>query len=123
MVTPRRMPRARTGGVRLGCMFVTIVVGVTAYCGAYIGQSFWKYYQFEDAFKNEAKFASHYTDKQIKSHLRTMADSLLLPDDAYDISVDRSKHHIDISTQYYDHVKLGPMSRDFFYSPHGEADF
>jgi hypothetical protein len=47
----------------------------------------------------------------------------LLPDDAYDIDVERGKHHIDISTQYYDHVKLGPVSRDFFYSPHGEADF
>jgi hypothetical protein len=113
----------RRGGARLGCMFFTIVVAIVAWVGAYVGQSYWKYYQYQDAFRNEAKFAQHYTDKQIKEHLRTMADSLLLPDDAYDIDVDRGKHHIDISAQYYDHVKFGPVTRDFYYSPHGEADF
>jgi hypothetical protein len=113
----------RAGAARLGCLAFSIVIAIIAYCGAYAGQSYWKYYQFDDAFKNEAKFAAHYTDKQIKEHLRQMADSLLLPDDAYDIVVDRGKHHIDITTQYYDHVKFGPVTRDFYYSPHGEADY
>jgi hypothetical protein len=122
-VVTRRAAWRRAGGVRLGCMLFTFVIAVAAYVAAYVGQSYWKYYQFQDAFKNEAKFATHYSDKQIKEHLRSMADSLLLPDDAYDIDIDRSKHHIDISGQYYDHVKLGPVSRDFYYSPHGEADF
>ncbi len=113
----------RVGGVRLGCLFVMLVLGVAAYAGAYVAQSYWKYYQYSDAFKQEAKFASHYTDKQIKTHLRSMADSLILPDDAYDITVQRDRHHITIWAEYYDHVKLGPVTRDFYYNPHSEADF
>lgn len=113
----------RRGGIKLGCMFVMFVMAIVAYAGAYIGQSYWKYYQYNDAFKQEAKFADHYTDKQIKQHLRSMADSLLLPDDAYDITVDRHKRHITISNEYYDHVKLGPVTRDFYFTPHAESDF
>jgi hypothetical protein len=115
--------RRRTGGVKLGCFLVMLILGVAGYAGAYVGDAYWKYYQYADAFKQEAKFAGHYTDRQIKQHLRSMADSLVLPDDAYDITVDRGRHHIVIDNQYYAHVMVGPVSRDFFFNPHAEADF
>jgi hypothetical protein len=115
--------RSRTGGVKLGCFLFMVVIGVCAWAGAYVGEAYWKYYQFADAFKQEAKFAGHYTDRQIKQHLRAMADSLVLPDDAYDIVVERGRHHIVIDNQYYAHVTVGMMSRDFFFNPHAEADF
>jgi hypothetical protein len=113
----------RRGGVKLGCFLVMVVLGIGGYCGAYIGEAFWKYYQFTDAFKQQARFADHYTDRQIKQHLRQMADSLVLPDDAYEIVVERGRHHIVIDNQYYAHVSLGPLTRDFFFNPHAEADF
>jgi hypothetical protein len=118
---PRR--RSRRGGVKLGCFAAMIVLGIGGWAGAYVGEAYWKYYQFADAFKQEAKFAGHYTDRQIKQHLRSMADSLVLPDDAYEIVVERGRHHIVIDSQYYAHVNLGVMTRDFFFNPHAEADF
>ena len=33
------------------------------------------------------------------------------------------RHHIVIDNQYYAHVNMGVMSRDFFFNPHAEADF
>jgi hypothetical protein len=115
--------RSRRGGVKLGCFFAMILLGVGAWAGAYIGDAYWKYYQFADAFKQEAHFAGHYTDRQIKQHLRSMADSLVLPDDAYEIVVERGRHHIVIDNQYYAHVNMGFLTRDFFFNPHAEADF
>jgi hypothetical protein len=115
--------RNRRGGVKLGCFAVMVLLGLGGWAGAYVGDAYWKYYQFADAFKQEAKFAGHYTDRQIKQHLRSMADSLVLPDDAYEIVVERGRHHIVIDNQYYAHVNMGFMSRDFFFNPHAEADF
>lgn len=119
--SPRRP--SRRGGVKLGCFAFMILVGLGGWAGAYVGDAYWKYYQYADAFKQEAKFAGHYTDRQIKQHLRSMADSLVLPDDAYEIVVERGRHHIVIDNQYYAHVNMGIMSRDFFFNPHAEADF
>jgi hypothetical protein len=115
--------RSRRGGVKLGCFLAMAILGIGGWAGMYVGDAYWKYYQYADAFKQEAKFAGHYTDRQIKQHLRSMADSLVLPDDAYEIVVDRGRHHIVIDNQYYAHVNMGVISRDFFFNPHAEADF
>jgi hypothetical protein len=123
MVMRSRWPGNRRGGVKLGCFALMVILGLGGWAGAYVGDAYWKYYQFADAFKQEAKFAGHYTDRQIKQHLRSMADSLVLPDDAYEIVVERGRHHIVIDNQYYAHVNMGIMSRDFFFNPHAEADF
>jgi len=119
--TPWR--RSRRGGVKLGCFLAMAVLGIGGWAGMYVGEAYWKYYQYADAFKQEAKFAGHYTDRQIKQHLRSMADSLVLPDDAYEIVVERGRHHIVIDNQYYAHVNMGVITRDFFFNPHAEADF
>ncbi len=129
MVTPRPVrsshvpPSIRTGGVRLGCLFV-LALGVAAvYFGAPVGDMYWRYYQFRDAFRQEARFASQHSDQDIRRHLRALADTLQLPDEADTIYVKRKSHHILIWTEYYDRVDVPFIARDsFYFNPQAEGD-
>lgn len=111
------------GGVRLGCVFTIVLAGALLYYGTGIGQLYWRYYQYQDAYKQEARFADHHTDDEIKHHLRAVADSLGLPEQAQKIYVKRKPRHILIWNEYYDHVDLPFFSRDFYFNPTAEADF
>ena len=113
---------ARRGGVRLGCLLALVVVGAVLYYGGVIGDKYLRYYRYQDAFKQEVRFAAHHSDDEIKIHLRAVADSLQLPDDAQHLFLRRKPHHILIWNEYYDHVELPFLSRDFYFNPHAEGD-
>jgi hypothetical protein len=115
-------PTARTAGVRLGCLLALVVVGAAIYYGGVIGDKYLRYYRYQDAFKQEVRFAAHHTDEEIKIHLRAVADSLQLPDDSKHLFLKRKPHHILIWNEYYDHVELPFLSRDFYFNPHAEGD-
>jgi hypothetical protein len=116
MVTMKR------GGVRLGCLLAMAVVGAGIYYGTQAGQMYMRFYRFQDAFKQEVKFAGHHTDTDIKGHLRALADSLELPPDAHVIFVKRKQDHILLWNEYYYHLELPFYSRDFYFNPHAEGD-
>ena len=59
--------RMRVGASRLGCLIELIIVGGLIYFAAYAGQDLLDYYRFQDAMKQEARFASKRTDEQIKA--------------------------------------------------------
>jgi hypothetical protein len=112
----------RLAGTRLGCLLSMALVGAAIYYGSGIGQMYMRYYQFQDAFKQEVRFASQHTDGDIKNHLQHLADSLQLPDDAQTIYLKRKDHHILIWNEYYYHVELPFFSRDFYFNPKAEGD-
>jgi hypothetical protein len=112
----------RRGGTRLGCLLTMAVLAAAAYYGTDIGQMYLRYYQYQDAFKQEARFAVHHSDAEIKRHLRTFADSLQLPDEAHTIYVKRKEHHIVIWNEYYYHIDLPFYSRDFYFNPQSQGD-
>jgi hypothetical protein len=112
----------RRGGVRLGCLLTMAIGAAAIYYGASIGQMYLRYYQYRDAFKQEARFALHHSDVEIKQHLRTFADSLQLPEEARTIYVKRKEHHILIWNEYYYHVDLPFYSRDFYFNPQADGD-
>ena len=114
--------RHTAGGVRLGCLLTMAVVGALVYYGTSIGQMYMRSYRFEDAFKQEVKFAGHHTDTEIKDHLRALADTLELPQDAHAIFVKRKADHILLWNEYYYHVELPFYTRDFYFNPHAEGD-
>jgi hypothetical protein len=118
----RRHGRSRAGGTRLGCLLTMAVVGALIYYGTSIGQMYMRFYRFEDAFKQEVKFAGHHTDTEIKDHLRSLADTLELPADAHVVFVKRKPDHILLWNEYYYHVELPFYSRDFYFNPHAEGD-
>jgi hypothetical protein len=115
--------RRRRGNVRLGCILLTVIAGALIYYGSRIGAMYWRYYEYEDAFKQQARFAAHHTDGEIGRTLQQMADTLSLPDGAHHIYVKRKEHHILIWNEYYDHVDLPFYTRDFYFNPQAEFDF
>jgi hypothetical protein len=119
-----RFGPTRLGGVRLGCLLLLVIVGGAMYYGAPLGDMYWKYYQFRDAFRQEVRFASQHTDDDIRRHLRALADTLQLPEEADTIFVKRKHNHILIWTEYYDHVDVPFVARDsFYFNPQAEGDF
>ena len=98
----------RRGASKLGCLFTVLVVTAIAYFAFGSGEVVLRYYRFRDAMEQEARFARHYTDDDIKKRLRSLADSLGLPPEAGQVRVRRSATRITISAAYDETVEL-PM--------------
>ncbi len=96
----------RRGASRLGCLIELIIVVGIIYFGAYAGQDLLGYYRFQDAMKQEARFASKRTDTQIKDRLRMFADSAGLPVAAQDINIVRDELSIRIWSEYDQPLRL-----------------
>ena len=114
---------ARAGGSSLGCLFTLLVVATVLYFGLHIFEVYWRYYQFEDALKQEVRFAANNTDTQIKKHLRAIADSLGLPEDAGQVSVVRHKQDISIDADYFERIEWPLHAREHHFTPHAEGSF
>ena len=105
-----RRARQRRGASRLGCLVQLMIVGIIVYFGAIAGEEALTYYRFQDAMKNEARFAYKRTDQQIKDHLRAFTDSVKLPAAAKDIFVAREGNYIKIWAEYDQEFKL-PLNK------------
>lgn len=98
--------RARQGTSRLGCLVQLVILGGIIYFGTYLGEDALSYYRLRDAMKQEARFAGHRSDQQIRDRLKAFTDSVLLPDAAKDIRIVRDENRIHIWTEYDQEVKL-----------------
>ena len=98
--------RPRTGAGRLGCLVQLVVLGAIVYFGAFMGEDALSYYRLRDAMKQEARFAGHRSDTQIRDRLQAFADSVKLPDGAKEIKIVREENRIHIWTDYDQEVKL-----------------
>ena len=87
-----------------------MIVGLIAYFGAIAGEEALTYYRFQDAMKNQARFAATRSDQQIRDHLRAFTDSVKLPLAAKDIHVARESNHIRIWAEYDQEFKL-PLNK------------
>jgi hypothetical protein len=105
VVTDRRR-RQRRGASRLGCVIELAIAVAIIYFGAYAGQDLLDYYRFQDAMKQEARFASKRSDTQIKDRLRMFADSVGLPVAAQDINIVRDELSIHIWSEYDQPLRL-----------------
>ncbi len=97
---------AERGASRLGCLIQLIILGALLYFGMYAGQDLLEYYRFTDAMKQQARFATHRTDTQIKDHLRSFADSVKLPEEASDVNIVRDENTIRIWSEYDQPLRL-----------------
>jgi hypothetical protein len=98
--------RPRRGASRLGCLVQLAVLAGIIYFGIYVGEDALSYYRFRDAMKQEARFAGHRSDQDIRDHLKAFSDSVLLPDAAKDIKIVRDENKIHIWSDYDQEVKL-----------------
>ncbi len=106
VIALERARRVRRGTSRLGCLVQLVILGGLIYFGVYLGEDALSYYRLRDAMKQEARFAAHRTDQQIKDRLRAFTDSVKLPDDAKDIQIVRDDSTIRIWTEYDQEIQL-----------------
>lgn len=96
----------RRGASRLGCLVQLIIFGGLLYFGLYVGEDALAYYRLRDAMKQEARFAGHRSDQQIRDRLKAFTDSVKLPAAAKDIRIVRDDSKIHIWTEYDQEVML-----------------
>jgi len=106
MVTRRR------GASTLGCLFGMLLVVAVVYFGVNVGGPYFRYYQFRDAMRQEARFADRKPDAQIIATLRLKADSLMLPAPAHVINVRRTPSRITIWTDYVETIDFPFVTRE-----------
>ena len=113
----------RYGKSSLGCLVTLMVIAAICYFGVNVGEVYLKFYQFQDAMRQEVRFAQHNSDAAILRHLRAQADSLELPEAAGDVVLQRDGRHIEIESEYYQHVELPGYVRELHFNPHAEGIF
>lgn len=117
------MVTCRRGRSSLGCLFSLLLVAVIVYFGVNVGDAYRKFYQFQDAMRQEVRFAAHNGDVVIIRHLRAQADSLGLPEAAGEVTLQRDGRHIEIESEYYQHIELPGYVREVHFNPHAEGIF
>ena len=98
-----------------------LIVAAAGYFGVNAGESYWRFFQFQDAMQQEARFARQRTNDQILTRLRASVDSLGLPDEASMISIRRTANSIAIDAEYDEHVEMPMYVRAIHYQPHAEG--
>lgn len=112
---------ARYGRSALGCLFSLLIVVAIGYFGVNAGESYWRFYQYQDDMRQEVNFARQRTNEQIIARLRASADSLGLPDDAKIISIRRSENGIAVEASYDDRVEMPMYVKEIHYRAHAEG--
>lgn len=115
--------RHRRGISSLGCLVTLLIVVAIGYFAVNIGGVYFRRYSFQDAMKQEARFAAHKTDEEILARLRAKADSLGLPPGARRVHVRRKGGVVFIWADYFETLELPGMTRDVELTAHAERAF
>jgi len=105
----------------MGCLVPLLILALAVYFAIDFGQAYFRFYQFKDAFDQEAQFASTRTDAQINGHLKALADSLEMPPGAELISIARTPNSIEISSDYDEVIRL-PLKKERVIHFHPSAE-
>jgi len=117
------MVRSRRGSSSLGCLFALLLLSTAVYFGVNVGEVYFRYFKYKDAMRQEVRFASHNSDQVILRHLRAQADSLGLPEAAGEVTLQRDGRHIEMESEYYEHIELPLYVREVRFNPHAEGIF
>ena len=115
--------RLRHGRSKLGCLFVLLIASAAIYFGVNVGELYLRAYRFEDAMRQEARFAGVNSDVVIRRRLAATADTLGLPEAAANVRVRRRGRSITLESEYYEHVELPLYVREVRFRPRAEATF
>jgi hypothetical protein len=117
------MVRPRRGRSTLGCLIPLLIVAAVCYFGVNIGEVYFRFYQYQDAMRQEVRFAAHNSDAVIVRRLQQQVDSLGLPEAAGEVTLQRDGRHIVLESEYYEHIELPLMVREVHFNPHAEGIF
>jgi hypothetical protein len=110
----------RRGKASLGCLTSLAVFAGLLYYGVNIGELWFRYFQFLEEMKTQARLSSAIDDGTIRRRLQHKADQLGLPDSvAARIVIRRSQspREIRIETRYSESVDLPLFRRTFVFAP------
>jgi hypothetical protein len=115
--------RSRRGMGTTGCLLTLLLLAAIGYFGLKVGEVYWRYLEYKNVMTQQAKFASNFSDEQIRQRLVISADSLGLPPEASLVTIERTSHHISIGADYIETVELPLQVRQISFSPRAEADY
>ena len=118
-----RARRRRDGRSSLGCLFVLLLFAAAIYFGFPVGEVYYRRYRFEDAMRQQARFAGLVTDAVIRRRLNATADTLGIPEAAENLRIARGANRITIESYYREHVELPFYARDFRFTPRAVGTF
>jgi hypothetical protein len=113
----------RRGATTFGCLLTTLLMVAIGYFGHRIGQVYWTAKEYEGVIKASVMAAETLTDKQIYDRIVAKADSLGLPEEAKEISLERVGRHITVSADYMVMVELPLHNRSLHFSPSASHDY
>ena len=111
----------RSGRSSLGCLLALLIVAVAMYFGVNLGEAYWRFYEFQDAMAQEVRFASQIPDDKMKLHLSALADSLGLPEEASEITINRTNSDISVSAEYSELVQIPVFKRQIRFHPRAQG--
>jgi len=114
---------SRRGLTSLGCLVILLLIAAVGYFGLGVGEQYMQFFQYQDAMRQEVKFAAHNSDALILRHLRERADSLGLPEAAGEVTLQRDGRHIEIESEYYVHLELPLYVKEVRFNAHAEGIF
>jgi hypothetical protein len=98
-----------------------LIAAALGYFAVNAGESYWRFYQFQDTMRQEATFAREKSNEQILARLRASVDSLGLPDEARVIGIRRTANSISIEASYDEYVEMPMYVKTIHYRAHGEG--
>ena len=117
------MVKTRRGATTFGCLLTTLFMVAIGYFGLKVGKVYWDASAYEDVIRASVRLADTQTDQQLYDRIVAKADSLGLPDEAKEISVERKGRHLEISADYMVMVELPLHNRSFHFSPSTAFDW
>jgi len=109
----------RRGASKLGCLFSILIVVALSYVGLDFGRAYWQNAEYKDEMKQELQFHADQGDDQIRAHMRLVADSLELPENAGVVTITRDgrARTITMESEYDVTVKLPGTQRVLHFHP------
>jgi hypothetical protein len=106
----------RRGKSSTGCLMTLLIFAAVLYFAVNIGEVYWRYFQFQDEMRSQARLAPSLTDGVIRRRLLITVDRLGLPAEAQKITIKRtaSPRIIRIEAEYDEEVEL-PLFRHTFH--------
>lgn len=117
MVTGRH--RGRRGASTMGCLASLLIFIVALYYGVNIGEVWFRYYQYVDEMKTQARLAAAIDNETIRRRLQAKAQDLGLPEEAQRVVIQRtaSPRQIRIEASYSQGVDLPLFKHTFHFTP------
>jgi hypothetical protein len=113
----------RRGSSSTGCLLTLLVFAAALYYGVHIGEVYWRFYQYQEEMRSQARLAPSIPDGVIRRRLLTTVDELGLPAEAQKIQIKRTARprQITIESEYAEEVILPLFHHTFQFRPHAVA--